>query len=317
MTSPNLRIAGLLAAAAIVAGACGTTTVTPAPTHTPKPTPVVTPAPTPTPTPAPTQLIVATIPAGELVTAGQLTVCSDVTNTPQEFLDASGKSIGSDVDLAGEIATRLGLRLKVLNTASAKILAALAAKHCDIIISAQPITPTLLTKVDMIPYFQAGQAFVVAKGNPAAIKTSYDLCNKTVSVRKSSAEASHLSGTTPYNPARGLLANCLAARMAPIVVKTFATDSDALAALIANKVVAYFTDSPMAGWDVALRPTQLDLVPGLVLGTVTEGISVTRNQNDVYAAVRLALQSMIDDGTYLKILTRYGVQAGAVASTLS
>ena len=317
MTSPKFRIAGLVAAAAIAVGACGTTTVTPAPTHTPEPTPVVTPAPTPTPTPAPTQLIVATIPAGELVTAGRLTVCSDVTNMPQEFLNASGKSIGSDVDLAGEIATRLGLTLKVLNTASAKILATLAARQCDIIISAQPITPTLLTKVDMIPYFQAGQAFVVADGNPAGIKTSYDLCNKTVSVRKGSLEASHLSGTTPYNAARGLLANCQAARMAPIVVKTYAKDSDALAALIANKVVAYFTDSQVAGWDVALQPNQLALVPGLVLNPVTEGISITKNQNDIYGAVRLALQSMIDDGTYLKILTRYGLQSGAVASTLS
>ena len=36
----------------------------------------------------------------------------------------------------------------------------------------------------------------------------------------------------------------------------------------------------------------------------------------MYSAVRLALQSMIDDGTYLKILTRYGLQSGAVASTL-
>ena len=317
MTSPKLRMLGVLAAAAIAVGACGTTTVTPAPTHTPAPTPVATPKPTPTPTAAPTQLIVATIPESELVAAGRLTVCSDETNSPQEFLDPLGRSIGSDVDLATEIATRLGLRLVILNTASAKILAALAARQCDIIISAQPITPSLLTKVDMIPYFIAGQAFVVAKGNPAGIKTSYDLCNKTISVRKGSLEASYLIGITPYNPARGLRARCQAARMAPMTVKTYARDSDALAALLAGKVVAYFTDSQVAGWDVALRPIELDLVPGLVFNPVTEGISITRNQNDVYSAVRLALQSMIDDGTYLTILTRYGLQSGAVASTLS
>jgi polar amino acid transport system substrate-binding protein len=317
MTSPRFRIVGLLAAAAIAVGACGTTTVTPAPTHTPKPTPVVTPRPTPTPTPAPTQLIVATIPAGELVAAGQLIVCSDATNAPQEFLDAAGTPTGSDVDLASEIATRLGLKLVFLNTASAKILAALAARQCDIIISAQPITPTLLTKVDMIPYFQGGQTFVVAKGNPAGIQSAYDLCKKTISVRKGSPEANHVNGVSPYTRARGLIANCQAARLSPIVVKTYTKDSDALAALIANKVVAYFTDLPIAGWDVALQPNQLALVPGLVLDPVAEGISLTKNQNDMYAAVRLALQSMIDDGTYLKILTRYGVEAGAVASTLS
>jgi ABC-type amino acid transport substrate-binding protein len=37
----------------------------------------------------------------------------------------------------------------------------------------------------------------------------------------------------------------------------------------------------------------------------------------MYSAVRLALQSMIDDGTYVKILTKYGVESGAVTSTNS
>ena len=280
-------------------------------------TPTPSPAPTPTPTPAPTQLFVASLPADQLVAAGTLTVCSDVTNTPQEFLDSSGNPTGSDMDLAAGIATRLGLKLSVQNTTSDKILAALAAGLCDIGISAQIITPAELAKVDMIPYFQAGQTFVVAKGNPTGIKTTYDLCKKAVGVTKGSPEANHLNGVGPYTPARGLNANCQGAHLNPITVRAYSKDSDALAALTAGKVVAFYTGSPIAGYDVVSQPDQLDLVPGLVLDSATEGISLTKNMNDLYAAVRLALQSMIDDGTYLKILTKYGVEAGAIASTIS
>ena len=46
----------------------------------------------------------------------------------------------------------------------------------------------------MIPFFQAGQSFVVAKGNPDAIKTTDDLCGKSVGVENGTTEADHLSG---------------------------------------------------------------------------------------------------------------------------
>jgi polar amino acid transport system substrate-binding protein len=317
MTSPKFRIACLLAATAIALGACGNGTVTPSPSLAPTfaPTPVPTPRPTPTPTPAPTQMVVASLPAAQLVAAGQLTVCADLANQPQAFMDASGDPTGSDIDVAKEIAARLGLELSVVNTATAKTLAALAAKQCDISMSAQQIGSAQLLKADMIPYFQAGQTFLVAKGNPGGYTWAYSLCKQTIAVTKGSIEASHLAGVAPYAAARGLIANCQAAHLQPIVVKTYSKDSDALAALTSGKVVAFFTDSPKADYDVLTQPDQLGLIPGYVLDNNVEGISVTRFRDVMYGAVRQALQSMIADGTYLAILTKYGLQAGAVTST--
>ncbi|MGD0018082.1 MAG: transporter substrate-binding domain-containing protein [Candidatus Limnocylindrales bacterium] len=317
MTSPKFRLTGLLVAAAIAVGACGSATPTPSPTPPPTPTPVVTPTPkpSPTPTPAPTQLVVASIPADQLVVAGRLTVCSNIGLPPQEFFDAKGKLTGSDVEIGNEIANRLGLELEMLNTPSTLIAAALAARHCDIAISGQLVTPSLLAKVDMIPYFHAGQAFLVAKGNPAGIKTVYDLCNKPVAVIKGTLEDNRLNGQGPYSRARGLIAMCQAARLVAVAVKTFSKDTDALAALAANKVAAYFTDSPVAGYDAMLQPDKFELAPGLVLEDANEGIALARNRGEVYLAVKNALSSMIDDGTYLQILKKYGVETGAVTST--
>jgi polar amino acid transport system substrate-binding protein len=323
--SPSrFRFVGILTAAAIVVGACSSTAATPTPAPTlaplvtvaPVATPVATPA--PTPTPAPTQKIVGSVPADQLVVAGHLTVCSDIPYPPQEFFDANGNPTGSDIEIGTEIAARLGLKVAVQNTVFDTIIAALTGNKCDIIISAQNITADRLKQVDMIPYFHAGQSFVVAKGNPDGIKTADDLCGKAVGVENGTTEADHLNGTGDYKPADGLSAKCVAAGKAKINVQPFTKDSDALLALQSSKVSAYFTDSPVAGYYTVQQPTLFEVVPGLILDDVKEGISVVKGASGpspLETAVKTALQSMIDDGAYLQILTKYGVQADAVTST--
>jgi polar amino acid transport system substrate-binding protein len=320
--SHRFRIAGVLAAAAIVVGGC-TAAATPSPTAAPTVAPTVAPttAPgattAPTPTAAPTQVLVATVAPDELVVPGHLTICSDIPYPPQEFFDANGNPTGSDIDIGTEIANRLGLKVAVQNTVFDTIIAALDGNKCDIIISAQNITPDRLKQVDMIPYFHAGQSFVVAKGNPTGIATAMDLCGKSVGVENGTTEADHLNGTGDYKPAQGLSAMCVAAGKTKIDVQPFAKDSDALLALQSSKVAAYFTDSPVAGYYTVQQPTLFEVVQGLILDDVNEGISVGKANTSLEASVKAALQSMIADGTYLKILTKYGVQADAVASTNS
>jgi polar amino acid transport system substrate-binding protein len=317
MTSPKFRLVGLLAAAAIAVGACGSTTVTPAPTPTPNPTPIptVTPAPTPTPTPAPTQLVVASLPAEQLAAPGRLTICSDLQKAPQEFLDDRGYPAGSDIDLGTEIASRLGLSLAVYTTETKMLTTALSYHKCDVIISALNIKDWI-KKVDMIRYFHAGQTFVVLKGNPAGVKTIYNLCGKTVGVRKGTPEADHLNGTGTYNSAVGVNSRCLAARAQPIAVKTFTKDSDGFVALGANKVAAYFTVSTSAGYYLVHQPDQFELAPGPLMDDLNQGIGLPKNRGELYAAVTKALRSMMNDGTYLQILKKYGLESGAVDSTL-
>jgi ABC-type amino acid transport/signal transduction systems, periplasmic component/domain len=257
------------------------------------------------------------VPPAQLVVAGHLTICSDVPYPPQEFFDANGNPTGSDIDIGTEIANRLGLKVAVQNTVFDTIIAALDGNKCDIIISAQNITADRLKQVDMIPYFHAGQSFVVAKGNPDGIAATTDLCGKSVGVESGTTEADHLNGTGNYKPADGLSNKCVAAAKAKIDVQPFAKDSDALLALQSGKVSAYFTDSPVAGYYTVQQPTLFDLVSGLVLDDVKEGISVGKANTGLESGVKTALQSMIDDGTYVKILTKYGVQADAVTSTNS
>lgn len=315
MISQRRRLAGLLGATLFVVTACAGTATT-APTGTPAaPTAQASAAPTATPAPTP----VASVPADELITAGRLTVCSDIPYPPLEFFDAQGNPTGSDIDIGAEIATRLGLVESVNNTVFDTIIAALQGSKCDIIISDQNITTDRVKQVDMIPYFEAGQAFVVAKGNPAGLMTTMDLCGKKVAAETGTTEVDYLDGTGDYKGGKGLTQACTAAGKPAIVTTPFQKDSDAALALQAGQVDAYFADFPVAANYANTKPDVFVLAPIPQLAPALAGISV---QNDtahkpLEMAVQTALVSMINDGTYLTILKKYSDDAGAVTAAIA
>ena len=255
---------------------------------------------------------VATVPTDQLMFTGKLVACIDIPYPPQESFDDQGNPQGSDVDIAREIGNRLGLTLVVQNSVFSTIIPALTGGKCDIIISAQNINADRLKVVDMIPYFKAGQAFVAAKGNPKGIKTKDDLCGKVVAVQEATTELDFLQGTGDYKGA-GLSDGCTKAGKPAITIKTFAKDNDALLALQSGTADVYFADSPVAGFYAKQHPDQFELT-GLTLEVAIEGISVDKAHTGIRDAVKTALLSMISDGTYKQILTKWGDQDSALTA---
>lgn len=133
--------------------------------------------------------------ADQLIFPGKLVICSDIPYPPQEFFDDQGNPTGSDIEIGQEIGKRLGLQVQIENAVFDTIIAAVTGGKCDIVISAQNITPDRLKQVDMIPFFKAGQSFVVAKGNPQAIQTTDDLCGKAIAAETGTTEVDYLNGT--------------------------------------------------------------------------------------------------------------------------
>jgi len=264
---------------------------------------------------------VATVPSDQLEFAGKLVICSDIPYPPQEFFDDSGNPIGSDIEIAQGIAQRLGLTPVIQNSVFDTIIAALQGGKCDMIASAQNITADRILQVDMIPYFQAGQSFVVATGNPAGITSQDSLCGKKIAAETGTTEVDYLNGTGSYK-GQGLSKACTAAGKPAITVTTFGKDSDALLALQTGKVDAYFADSPVAGYYTVQHPDAFAL-SGVVLGVALEGISVPQvtttdpSHKELEQGVQAALVSMINDGSYMAILTKYGDQDGAVTAAVA
>jgi polar amino acid transport system substrate-binding protein len=309
--------------ASLVMTACGTTATTEAPATQ---APVVAATDTTAPAAAATATTevaapaapVATIPADKLAQKNHLLICTDFPYPPQEFFDENGDPKGLDIDMGTEIAARLGLKVQFVNSVFDTIIAAVNSGKCDIIISAQNITADRQKQVSMIPYFQAGQSFLVVKGNPEKITGPADLCGKGAAAESGTTEADFLQGTGDYK-GKGMTEDCTKAGKPAINVVVTQKDTDALQQLQAGKVAVYFADSPVAAYYTVQHPDQFELA-GQVLETAQEGISVPCGAEDctgkplteVGQAVQTALKSMMADGTYTKILGTWNLTNGAV-----
>ena len=314
MSSQRRRAAGLAGAFLFLLGACSAPAASTAPSTEATAVPTIAPSASTAPASVAPSAPAITVPAAQLIFAGKLVVCSDIPYPPQEFFDDQGNPTGSDIDIGNEIATRLGLQPQVENAVFDTIIAAVTGGKCDIIISAQNITADRLKQVDMIPYFQAGQSFVVAKGNPKSINATDDLCGKTIAAENGTTEADYINGTGDYK-GQGLSKACTDKGKTKIDLTLFEKDSDALLALSAGQVDAYFADSPVAGYYTVQKPDQFQLSGVPPLQTAKEGISVPKDKTGLRDAVKAALLSMVNDGTYLTILKKYGVETGAIQAS--
>jgi polar amino acid transport system substrate-binding protein len=124
---------------------------------------------------------------GKLITAGTLTVCSDVPYAPFEEFDKSAKSgfKGFDIDIVQHIADELDLKLKVKDSSFDALQSGLALNSgdCDLVASAMTITPERAKKLIFSdPYYASMQSLLVPKGS--SIKSINDLKGKKVGVQK-------------------------------------------------------------------------------------------------------------------------------------
>lgn len=303
----------------LVLAACATPTEAPPVVETVVVTSVVTEA-APAATAAPAMPTpVASVDPASLAQKGKLLICTDFPYPPQEFFDENGNPAGLDIEIGTEIANRLGLQVQFVNSVFDTIIAAVTSGKCDIILSAQNITADRQKQVSMIPYFQAGQSMVAAKGNPDKISAPIDLCGKSAAAESGTTEADYLQGTGDYKTTGGLTQECAKAGKPAVNVVVTQKDTDALQQLQAGKVSVYFADSPVAAYYTVQHPDQFELA-GQVIQPATEGISVPCGEADCTSApltamgqaVQAALKSMMADGTYAGILKKWNMADGAV-----
>src|SRR6266550_3604157 len=133
----------------------------------------------------------------DLITPGTLTVGSDTTYPPQEFVDpTTGQATGFDIDLITAMAQQMGLKTTILKANFNTIVDDLVAKRYDVVISAQTINDERKKKVDFVPYFSAGESLLVQNSNPLNIKSVNDLCGQSVGVQDGTVELDDLNAAS-------------------------------------------------------------------------------------------------------------------------
>ncbi len=232
---------------------------------------------------------------------GKLTIGMDTSYAPAEFLAADGKTpVGFDVDIAKALAGVFGLEADPETANFDSIIPAVGAKY-DIGISSFTVTKERLEAVDFVSHFNAGSAWAVKKGNPNKVDTS-DLCGKKVAVQ---------TATMQETEANKMAKQCEADGKDKLEVISSKLQTDVTTHVVTGKADVFYADSPVAGYAIAQTDGQLETL-GKVEGVAPEGIVIKKGDSQMDEAVQKAVQKLIDDGTYLKILKYWGVEDGAI-----
>ena len=235
---------------------------------------------------------------------GKLTIGMDTSYAPAEFLAADGKTpVGFDVDIAKALAGVFGLEADPETANFDSIIPAVGAKY-DIGISSFTVTKERLEAVDFVSHFNAGSAWAVKKGNPNKVDTS-DLCGKKVAVQ---------TATMQETAANKMAKQCKADGKAEMDVISSKLQTDVTTNVVTGKADVFYADSPVAGYAIAQTDGQLEML-GKVEGIAPEGIVIKKGDSQMDEAVQKAVQKLIDDGTYLKILKYWGVEDGAIETS--
>ena len=280
--NPRLLLTPLVAATVLVA-ACGGADKHEAPTIATKP-------------------VAKIIVPDDIKAKGTLTVGTDASYPPIEFMGADGKTVeGLDADLAEALAGAMGLEAEVKHATFDSILPGLTTNKFDAGMSGFTDTKEREETVDFVTYFSAGTAFFVkAQGGPA-VNTLDDLCGRKLALQK---------GTAQVDDAEVQQKECAAAGKPAIKVMTFPDQPGANLAIVSGRADVGMTDSPVAAYQAKQSGGQLKVV-GQPYGSAPYGIALPKG-SPLVKPMQAAVKALIADGTYGEILAKYGVEAGAI-----
>jgi polar amino acid transport system substrate-binding protein len=238
--------------------------------------------------------------------AGVLKVGSDVAYAPVEFFDTDNKTvIGIDPDIAKALEAQLGIKLTFQNGTFDGLITSLRSKRIDLIMSAMSDTPERQKSIDFVDYFTAGTSILVKKGNPQKINGLDDFCGKTIALQR---------GTTQEDVAKAQEAKCKTAGK-PLKVLKFDRDTEALLQVKQGRAVADMNDFPVAAYNAKTSGGGNDFeVVGEQIEAGPYGIGVRKEDSQIRDALQKALQAIIDNGEYAKVLDTWNVKQGAVTS---
>ena len=212
-----------------------------------------------------------------LITDGTLTVGSDIPYPPFEQ-GSPPDYTGFDIDVVDEIAKRLSLTPKIVDTSFSTIFSDQQAGKFDMVASSTTITPARSKKVTFsIPYFHADQSLMVQKGSDL---TSTD----------------GITSDTRIAVQQGTTGQDYAEKQTDAQVQSFPEIGTAFNALQAGQVDGVINDFAVSAFALKKYP-QLDVVQTIPTGE-EYGFPMQKTNTALIDAVNGALKGMIADGTY-------------------
>ena len=230
-----------------------------------------------------------------------LQVATDATYPPDESMNGT-TMVGFDVDLIKAIGTTLGVKVNENNVTFDSIIGGIKAGKYVIGNSSFTDTKAREAQVNFVDYFQAGEAVYAKSTSSVKFKGLPSLCGLSVAVE---------TGTTEQSDAVNTKKTCPSSK--PLTVLAYPTQTSANLAVSSGRAQLGFLDSQVAGFVVSQSHGAFKLV-GSAIEVAPYGIATPKTPNGLALAkaIEAAVKTLIANGTYLAILSKWGVTAGAL-----
>ncbi|MFF5229703.1 ABC transporter substrate-binding protein [Dactylosporangium sp. NPDC000521] len=238
----------------------------------------------------------------------KITVGSNLQSPPATFLAADGKTpVGFEVDLINAVGKRLGVEVSIQNMQFDTLISSLQSKRVDLTIASMNDNKTREKAIDFVTYFNSGMSIMVKKGNPSQIKGPEDLCGKKVNMAPGSSQEAWVNQVNPT----------LCKGKDPIAAIPNTSDQQRLNDLKLGRVDAQLNDLPNVSYiaQTSGNGNDFEAVAAPPINGAPYGIGFNKESIQLRDATQAAVQSLIDDGTYAKILDVWGVADGALKNS--
>ncbi|MGC9395248.1 MAG: transporter substrate-binding domain-containing protein, partial [Anaerolineae bacterium] len=166
---------------------------------------------------------------GEVKARGEIRIASDPNYAPQSFLKEDGTLDGFDVDVAREIARRLGVTPKFVTPEWDAVIAGNWDRQWDIVVASAAVTKERTEVLYFsVPYYYTPAQFAVRADLAAEVTRVEDFAGRVVCVGSSTTYEDYLNGRlelegdAPFMQVHG------------VTVKTVASDAECIQALQAG-----------------------------------------------------------------------------------
>jgi polar amino acid transport system substrate-binding protein len=236
---------------------------------------------------------------------GEITVASDASYPPDEYLAPDGKTvIGMDADLSKALGAAMGLKVNIVNVTFDGIIPGMAAGRYQIGASSFTDTKAREKTVDFVDYASVGEAFYTKTHGGVNIKGIGNICGLSVAVE---------TGTTEERDAKAQSKTCTKAGKKAVNVLSFPSQNSANEAVASGRAQLGFADAPPVAYQIRKSGGQFKLV-GKAFATAPYGIAVAKSSG-LTKAVKAAMLHLIKNGTYGKIFKKWGISSFAIPAS--
>ncbi|MCH6264177.1 transporter substrate-binding domain-containing protein [Neobacillus citreus] len=215
---------------------------------------------------------------------GEIHVAIEGAYPPYNYINKSNELEGFDVEIANEVAKRLGVKPVLVATPWDSMIPALIGKKFDIIISDMAITEERKKKVSFSDnYFTTGNQLFVP--NNSSIKTAKDMKGKAIGVTISTtaAEMATKNGAD---------------------VKLYKNDFLAFEDLAAGRLNGVATDQGVGAKIIIDQKYSFKAIDGL-LNTEKAGMTIRKEDHELRKEINKVIADMQKDGSFEAISKKW------------